>query len=224
MATSRYVLVLAVAAVAAVTSAGTARAAAPAFVIQGDRVVGGIVLGRTTLPQAAQRLRGHGAPRLERRPSSCVATWRKIGISVDFRTIGSDRSDPCRAGVAVAATITSRTAWRTAVGLRVRDGVSRVRRLFPRPRVHAAAPDAGWWLVPRRACAEGRRSAVPGPPRARPGGSRRRAGRPDRDLRLNVPYDTSFVGRIRVATGARPSPEAGERRSSVAPWRAAGSS
>ena len=130
--------------------------------IQGDRVVGGIVLGRTTLPQAAQRLRGHGAPRLERRPKPCVATWRKIGISVDFRTIGSDRSDPCRAGVAVAATITSRTAWRTAVGLRVRDGVSRVRRLFPRARVHAAAPDAGWWLVPRRACAEVGGAPYPG--------------------------------------------------------------
>jgi hypothetical protein len=63
--------------------------------------------------------------------------------------------DACEAGVLVTATITSRSAWRTAVGLRVGDSVARLRWLYPRARLHGAAgPSRGYWLVSRRTCAE----------------------------------------------------------------------
>ncbi len=61
----------------------------------------------------------------------------------------------CQDGVLVTATITSRSAWRTAVGLRVGDSVARLRRLYPRATLHPSSPPwTGYWLVTRRTCAE----------------------------------------------------------------------
>jgi hypothetical protein len=132
---------------------GTARAAGPGtFVIQGDRSIGGIVLGRTTAPRATRRFAGEGARRVHHRPNACVVTWRRIGLSVLFGTLGTDPTDPCTGGTAFVVTLTSRAHWRTSVGLRVGDGIARVQALYPRaPR---RSEPAGYWLVTRRACAE----------------------------------------------------------------------
>jgi hypothetical protein len=64
-------------------------------------------------------------------------------------------SRACQDGALVTATITSRSAWRTAVGLRVGDSVARLRRLYSRASLHPASPPwSGYWLITRRTCAE----------------------------------------------------------------------
>ena len=88
---------------------------------------------------------------VRRRPNSCLVTWRRIGLTVNFGTIGTDPADPCRAGGAFSATITGRGRWRTALGLRVGDGVARLRVLYPRATLHqGAAFENGYWLLTRR--------------------------------------------------------------------------
>jgi hypothetical protein len=154
-------ILLAMALAASTAGPATAAPARP-LVIQGDRAVGGVVLGRTTLPQAAALFSGHGAHRVVRHGSSCVAAWPGLGISVLFATVGTDASNPCVKAAALRATITSRAAWRTAVGLRVGDAVPRLRRLYARAALHRRAPDAGFWLVPRQVCAEVGGGAYPG--------------------------------------------------------------
>jgi hypothetical protein len=143
---------LLVAVTAAVSLALPASAASPPYVVQGDRAVGGLLIARGTLAQARQRF---GAPSTVRARSSgveCNASWPRIGLRLAFLDF-SGRA--CRDGVLVTATITSRSAWRTAVGLRVGDSVARVRRLYPRARLHPASPPyTGYWLVTRRTCAE----------------------------------------------------------------------
>jgi hypothetical protein len=137
---------------AAVVLAMPASAASPQYVIQGDRVVGGLRIARGTLAQARQRF---GAPSTVRSRASgveCNAVWNRIGLRLAFLDF-SGRA--CQDGVLVTATITSRGAWRTAVGLRVGDPVARIRRLYPRATLHPASPPyTGYWLVTRRTCAE----------------------------------------------------------------------
>ena len=61
------------------------------------------------------------------------------------------------------ATVTSRGAWRTAVGLRVGDGVGRLKRLYPRARYRRGpGGSTGYWLVTRRTCELGGRQPYPG--------------------------------------------------------------
>jgi hypothetical protein len=141
-----------VAALATVLSAVPASAASRSFVIQGDRAVGGLQIGRGTLADARARF---GAPSSVRSRASgveCDARWNRIGLKLvllDF----SGRA--CRDGALVTATVTSRAAWRTAVGLRVGDSVARTLRLYPRARLHPASPPwTGYWLITRRTCAE----------------------------------------------------------------------
>jgi hypothetical protein len=51
--------------------------------------------------------------------------------------------------------VTGRTAWRTAVGLRVGDSAARLRSLYPKARLRTGlAVDNGYWLVTRQVCAE----------------------------------------------------------------------
>jgi hypothetical protein len=149
------VVALAVIASAAVAAVGV-QAAVPAYVIQGDRVVGGLVVARATAADARGRF---GAPTATRsRGVSCTITWRGLGLTLGLLDFGGRG---CVRGVVVTATVTNRPSWRTAVGLRVGDSVARLERLYPRASVHAGAP-AGYWLVTRRRCAEAGGGAFPG--------------------------------------------------------------
>ena len=153
---------LVAAAAVVLLAAGAATASTPRRVIQGDRSVGPVRLGRATAPDASVRFRDDGVRRLRRRPGSCLVTWPRIGLGVDFGTIGGDPANPCRSGVALVATVTSRAAWRTALSLRVGDSVTRLRRLYGRAALRGSGFDRGWWLVPRHACAEVGGAAYPG--------------------------------------------------------------
>jgi hypothetical protein len=165
--TGTYAAAFASAAAVAIAGAilSTASAAAPrrVHVVQGDRSVGGIVLVRTTAPQAAVRLVQDGARRVRKRPNSCLVTWPRIGLTVDFGTLGSDPTNPCKGGVAFTATVTNRAAWRTALGLRIGDTTARLRALYPRASLHRRlVGQTGYWLVTRRACATVGGFAYPG--------------------------------------------------------------
>jgi hypothetical protein len=150
----RLVLVVAVLAVT-----GAARAAPAPYVLHGDTSVGGLRIARADLADARARF---GAPSATRRVQvECVATWRRIGLTLAFLELSG--GDPCRAGALVRATITSRADWRTAKGLRKGDSVARLRALYPRARyrghIHAWT---GYWLVTRRACELGGFEPFPG--------------------------------------------------------------
>lgn len=144
--------VLAFVLLAAVVLVLPAHSASPPFVVQGDRAIGGLPISRGTLADARERF---GSPTTVRSRASgveCNAAWNRIGLKLLFLDF-SGRA--CGDGVLVTATITSRSTWRTAVGLRVGDSVARLGRLYPRARLHrAAAPWTGYWLITRRSCAE----------------------------------------------------------------------
>jgi hypothetical protein len=139
--------------------AGAASAATDVRVIQGDRNAGGIKIGRST-PADVRRL--FGAPSTSRVTSaqSCLQSWRSVRLVVHFFTF---ENKPCAKGVALVVTVTGRSAWRTAVGLRVGDSVARVRALYPRARLRGGfAGDTGYWLVTRQICAEVGGGSYPG--------------------------------------------------------------
>jgi hypothetical protein len=143
---------LLVAVTAAVLLALPASAASPPYVVQGDRAVGGLRIARGTLAQARQRFGPPSTVRSRASGVECNANWPRIGLKLTFLDF-SGRA--CQDGVLVTATITSRSAWRTAVGLRVGDSVARIRQLYPRASLHPASPPwTGYWLVTRRTCEE----------------------------------------------------------------------
>ena len=145
---------------AAALPAASATAALTPYVIQGDRSVGGVRIARADLADARARF---GAPTAARRegPAACSASWRRLGLTLTFLDLSG--RNPCRAGILVRATITSRGAWRTGKGLRKGDSVTRLRRLYPQAsyRRHIA-PWTGYWLVTRRACELGGYEPFPG--------------------------------------------------------------
>jgi hypothetical protein len=130
---------------AATAAAGSDRAAQSTYVIQGDRTVGGVVMGRGTTTAAISRL---GPPsRSAVRAQSCTLTWTELGAIVTFLAFSGE---PCKEGVAVVAVVTKRVRWRTDRGLRVGDTLKRAKLLYPRSTRHGAQ----LWLLTRRACAE----------------------------------------------------------------------
>lgn len=135
--------------------------AAPApHVLQGDTNVGGVRIARADLADARARF---GAPSTTRREQTalCVASWRRIGLTLSFLDLSG--RNPCRTGILIRATITSRAAWRTAKGLRKGDSVARLRRLYPRATFRRHIPPwTGYWLVTRRACELGGFEPFPG--------------------------------------------------------------
>lgn len=149
---------LLVLATAATAAAAVAAAPAP-YVLLGDTSVGGLRIARADLADARARF---GAPSSARREGpSCVASWRRIGLTLTFLDLSG--ANACRSGSLVRATITSRGAWRTGKGLRKGDSVARLRRLYPKAtyRRHIA-PWTGYWLVTRRACELGGFEPFPG--------------------------------------------------------------
>ena len=134
-------------------------AAPPRHVIHGDRTAGGIRIARST-PTDVRKL--FGAPSTSRAtsPQSCVQSWKGARLAVHFFTF---EGKPCSAGVALIVTVTGRTAWRTAVGLRVGDTAARLRTLYPQARLRTGfAGDSGYWLVTRQVCAEVGGGSYPG--------------------------------------------------------------
>jgi hypothetical protein len=132
-----------------------AAAAAPApFVVQADRSVGGLAVGRGTLAQATARF---GKP-TSRTPkgANCTAVWKPLGLRISFLDFVGNA---CATGGAVQLTITDPKHWRTGRGLRVGDAAARVQQLYPAAKLH---PGDGWWLVPRHACKETGGAAYPG--------------------------------------------------------------
>ena len=148
----------ALAAVVAVFAfAGAVPAASAPFLIVGDKVVGGVRM-TATLAQARATL---GAPDTTRRASSgeCRAVWRSLGLTLTFADLSSRA--PCARGAAVIAIATA-TRWHTLKGLRIGQRVGRLRTLYPTATFHRGAPYQGWWLVPRRTCAEVGSQPYPG--------------------------------------------------------------
>lgn len=145
-------LVVAAAGMAAAVATAAADSSAPgasSFVIQGDRRIGGLAMGRGTPREALDRF---GVPGLRRsRPPSCIIAWPRLGLTINF--LDFERR-PCTNGGPVVASITNRARWRTLVGLRVGDGVRRLRTLYPRASRRTGSFRAynGFWLVTRRAC------------------------------------------------------------------------
>lgn len=159
MSGRRFLLLLA----GFVVATGAAAAGGSPYVIQGDRQAGPVRLASSNFPQVAAVLGRQGTHVARRGQSSCAVTWPRIGLTVEFGLIGSDRRDPCKAGGAFVVTVTARAAWRTAVGLRVGDPVARLRRLYPSASRRAdVAGRAGFWLVTRRLCREVGGGAYPG--------------------------------------------------------------
>jgi hypothetical protein len=133
-------LVATVLAILALTASGAA--AAPSFVVRGDRSFAGIDF-RDTLASAGKTL---GKPtRVAKAGMSCTATWRRHGLVVEFFAFEPD--NPCTRGTLLSATMTG-TRWHTLNGLRIGDAVGVLQRKFPRATLH---PD-GWWLVARKHC------------------------------------------------------------------------
>lgn len=143
-----------------VAVAAAAGAAGDVHVIQADKSVGGIRLGRST-PDDVRKLFGPAASARQPGPSaqSCVRSWPGLKLEVEFFTF---ETQPCLRGVALIATVRSRASWRTVLGLRVGDTAARVRSLYPRARLRGAGAERGYWLVPREICAEVGGGSYPG--------------------------------------------------------------
>lgn len=145
------------AAAAVVAFAGAAPAASAPFLIVGDKVVGGVRM-TSTLTQARATL---GAPDRTRAASTgeCRAVWRSLGLTMSF--VDLSRSAPCKRGGVLVAIATA-AQWRTPKGLRISQPVGRLRSLYPGAVFHRGAPYQGWWLIPRRTCAETGSQPYPG--------------------------------------------------------------
>ncbi len=153
------IVVIAVSWLAVAAGGVRAGSGASVLIVQGDRSIGGVVMGRGTLAQALTRF---GAPSLKRsRPPSCLVTWPRLGLTATFLDFSGN---PCKDGVPVVATITNRARWRTALGLRIGDGVQRLKKLYPRAARHTGSLDSyrGFWLVTRRRCETAGGGAFPG--------------------------------------------------------------
>jgi hypothetical protein len=155
----RLALALGLVAAALVATTPSAEAAPAPYVIQSDRSAGGILIARSKPAAAFARF---GPPSSQRADGpSCLMYWKRLQLAIRFLDFGRP---PCTNGVAAVITVTSREHWRTAVGLRVGDAVTRLWRLYPRASLQRGTftPFAGYWLVTRRACAEVGGAPYPG--------------------------------------------------------------
>lgn len=143
---------------AALLTGGLAQAGGrSALVVVRDRSVGGVAVGS----KLARATSAFGRPDATRRVSrdECRAVWRRIGLTLVYVDLSG--GNPCRVGVMLVATATS-TRWRTDRGLRIGDRAARIRAVYPRARLVAAAPYAGWWLIKRHTCPTTGSQAYPG--------------------------------------------------------------
>lgn len=131
------------AALAAVPQSGNG---ARSFVVRGDVSIGGYVVDN---PPAAA-ISTFGQPVIKRASSSvCPMLWRSLGLTITFYNLsGGDACSP-KEGRFSSADI-SGAAWRTSKGLKIGDGVARMRLLYPlSSKTKGLSP--GWhWLIARK--------------------------------------------------------------------------
>ncbi|HEY4347176.1 MAG TPA: hypothetical protein VGM80_06260 [Gaiellaceae bacterium] len=160
LAASWVAAVVATVAILAGLAGAGAAGAGSSRLIAGDRSAGGAVIASATPAQAAA-LFGKPTTRHAEPPYSCVIGWRQLGLVLDF--IDLDGGDACVKGTLIIATVTSRSGWHTARGLRVGDPVSLAHSLYPTAALHSeGAGLSGYWLIVRHACKEVGGSAFPG--------------------------------------------------------------
>jgi hypothetical protein len=99
-----------------------------------------------TFPAAVRALGAANAVHAHSSGNSCTGTgvWSGLGLRVLFTSFGGDPY--CQGALAQTGTISGaagRQHWQTARGLRVGDGVSKLKRLYPQA-VHAPG---GWAIV-----------------------------------------------------------------------------
>lgn len=112
----------------------------------------------------AGAIEAFGRPKLKHTSDvTCTATWPRHALTVSFYNLGGDDPRTPRFGFFGRA-IMRGDHWRTSKGLRLRDPVSRLRRLYPSARFNPGTlvfwPE-GWWLV-RRANRFGLPGSYPG--------------------------------------------------------------
>jgi hypothetical protein len=120
-------------------------AAAPTFVIVRDVSIGGFPRDATV----ARAIAVFGQPTVRRQDPQafdrCHLEWARYGVSMETYHTGGGL-DPCGpAGRHVSTTVADRR-WRTSVGLKIGDTVTKLRRLYPR--AEKDTPGV-WWLTKR---------------------------------------------------------------------------
>jgi hypothetical protein len=129
--------------VLAATVATTA-AAAPSFVIRGDRDLGGFLLSRDGTLKAA--IDAYGTPTSRQADNNeCSVSWNAYGIKAQFFFLYS-AGNPCAPKACHDESTLSGSKWKTGKGLRIGDSVQRMRKLYPH-----AQKDVGqsWRLLTR---------------------------------------------------------------------------
>jgi hypothetical protein len=153
---ARLLLLLAT---AMAVSAGAASAASAPLLIRGDASIGGLQIGRGS-PAGARSYFGNPSGSRSLPPSACVMSWKPIGLTLTFLDLSGGMA--CKTGALVTATVTSPSHWRTLVGLRVGDSVSRLKQLYPAAVSKGTGGGRGYWLITRHACQEVGGAPFPG--------------------------------------------------------------
>jgi hypothetical protein len=131
--------------IVAVVVAAMALAAAPALAVrtikaQPSRSWAVTYLGSWHVaahPEYPKAVVALGEPSHVKNPDipGCLATWKRLGLKIQFESFGiaSDCSDG-KAQAAVVKGHRGRVSWRTQRGLRVGDGLRKLKRLYPNAR------------------------------------------------------------------------------------------
>jgi hypothetical protein len=86
-------------------------------------------------PTLAAAIRAYGRPTSKRGGGEiCRVRWGALGVRIRFQNFGAVDSCEPRNGLAQKAVIDGDRPWRTAKGLRLGAGTTRLRRLHPRAR------------------------------------------------------------------------------------------
>jgi hypothetical protein len=88
-------------------------------------------------PEYGKAVHALGTPTSVANPDipGCAATWAGLGLRIQFESFGGGTS--CADGRAQSAVVKGadgRSSWRTQRGLRVGDGLRKLRRLYPNAR------------------------------------------------------------------------------------------
>ena len=102
-------------------------------------------------PRYAAAVRAFGGPNSEREGDgggTCNVRWSRLGLTIVFANFGGYNACDRRYGRSQYTVMKGKKArvWSTVRGLRVRNGVKRLRRLYP----HATHHGRSWWLITGR--------------------------------------------------------------------------